>query len=262
MDMLSSQQLLKIAVGAAKTAGKPFTANFGKPKKIQLKGGDIRNQVTEVDLHIEKLISAYIKKRLPGSQFIGEEMTPDKREDLGKIFWIIDPIDGTSNYIQGIPLCCISIAAWDGRSPLAAVLYNPLSGEIITAAKGHGAFLNGKKIRVSNTPSLSRALGGVGWFNPKDGAKLFQALIVAGRKLRVLATSAWQLGLVAAGKFDFYATTDVHIWDIAAGILIISEAGGKFSSLHGHKLDLNCRSILASNGKIHNELLKQLKKLA
>lgn len=257
--MISNKKLLEIAVGAAKMAGKPFVAGFGKTKKIRLKGGDIRNQVTEVDLRLEKLISGYINKRLPGTQFIGEEMTPDKRDHLGKIFWIIDPIDGTSNYIQGLPLCCISIAAWQGNAPLAAVLYNPISGEMFTAAKGQGAYLNGKKIRVSKTASLSRALGGVGWFNPKDGAKLFQALIVAGRKLRVLATSAWQLGLVAAGKFDFYATTDVHIWDIAAGMLIIQEAGGHLSLLGGGKLNLDCHSILASNGRIHKEILRKLK---
>src|SRR5689334_7699703 len=125
--MHRNQELLNIAIAAAKLAGKPFKAHFGKPKSVRLKQGDIRNQVTEVDVAIEKLISSYISKKLPGSQFIGEEVTPDNKTNLGTIFWIIDPIDGTTNYIQGIPLCCISIAAWNNQGPLAAVLYNPLT---------------------------------------------------------------------------------------------------------------------------------------
>lgn len=258
-DMNENEKLLNIAVGAAKRAAKPFKAHFGKPRTVKFKGGDFRDQVTEVDVQIEKLISSYIKTQLPTSQFIGEEITPGQRDNLGKIFWIIDPIDGTSNYIQGIPLCCISIAAWNSRGPLAAVLYNAVSGEMFTAAKGKGAFLNGKKIHVSNTKSVSRALGGVGWFKPKDGLKLFGLLIIAGRKLRVLATTAWQLGLVAAGKFDFYATTDVHIWDVAAGMLIVSEAGGEFSTIKGGPINLDCLNILASNKKIHKELLRKIK---
>lgn len=254
-----NQQLLDLAVKSAKLAGKPFKAHFGNAKHIKLKGGDIRNQVTEVDVFIEKQISAFVKKHLPTSQFIGEEITPEKRKNLGEIFWIIDPIDGTTNYIQGLPLCCISIAAWDKFGPRAAVLYNPILNQMYTAAKGKGAFLNGKKIRVSNTAKLDRALGGVGWFAPKDGLKLFSSLIVAGRKLRVLATTAWQLGLVASGHFDFFCSSDLHIWDIAAGVLLIQEAGGTLTTLQGKPISLNCLNIIASNKKIHKEILNKIK---
>lgn len=261
-DMHQNEHYLKTAISAAKLAGPDFKKYFGKPRHIKLKGGDIHNQVTEVDVKLEQKITAHIKKSFPGAQFIGEELAPNNRENLGEVFWIIDPIDGTTNYIQGIPMCCVSVAAWDKNGPLAGVLYNPIQNQIYTASRGQGAFLNGKQIKVSSTKQLKKALGGVGWFAPKDGLKLFSNLIFSGRKLRVFATTAWQLGLVASGTFDFFCSSDLHIWDVAAGLLIVQEAGGKATLLNGKSYSVDCLNILASNGKLHSQILSKVKKLA
>ena len=248
-----------MAVSAANEAGKIFTKNFGKPKDVKKKGGDPRNLVTEIDLKIEKLIKNQIHKAFPAHCIMGEEMGWRENRALGALRWYIDPIDGTSNYIQGLPLACISIALWDGKGPLIGVIYNPILKDMYTAVWGKGAFLNGKKIKVSGTKRLKEAFGCIGWVEREHGVKLFAKIIHVCRKVRGLASTALQTSMVGNSILDFYVTRDLHIWDFAAAILVVAEAGGTVTDLAGKPLSPKSQGVIASNGKIHKELLKIIK---
>lgn len=248
---------LQTAVKAAKKAGKVFKASFGKPKEVMDKGAgtNITMLVTEIDTKIENLIKKEISRIFPDHKMLGEEsgMSGNLNQDL---VWIIDPIDGTTNFIFGIPFCCISIALWDKQGPLLGVIFDPLHNTLFTAQRGKGAFKNGKKIKVSEVSTAAKAIGCVGWFDPKDGLKLYPKLLKVSRKIRVYASSVLTAGFIAQGSLDFYAVDHIKIWDFAAGAIIVPEAGGKISDLQGKPFSLNSKSILISNGKIHNELLK------
>jgi myo-inositol-1(or 4)-monophosphatase len=260
--MKNSEQYLKVALSAAKQAGPIFKRYFGNPKKVSIKDKNIRNAVTEVDLRIEKLIRGIVHKNFPNHKFIGEEFGSEilLKND---VVWIIDPIDGTNNYIHGVPLCCISIAVWQNGKPAVAVLYNPLNNQLFSAISGKGARLNGKKISVSKIKKINMAYGGIGWSLKLDEAKkMFATIVPFVNKSRALGTTALQLAYVATGIYDYYTVNDMHIWDVAAGILLIKEAGGKVSDWRGNKIIYQVHEMVASNGKIHNQLLKQLKKIS
>ena len=259
---MKNDNYLQAAILMAQKSGKVFSQYFGKPKKVSNKNGNPKDQVTEVDLVIEKLIRGIVKKKFPWHKVIGEEFGASKilQQDF---IWIIDPIDGTNNFIQGIPLCCISIALWHQGRPIAAALYNPITKEMFTAAKGKGAYLNNKPISVSRVAKAEQGLGGFGWSqNPNKAKKMFVAVVAFARKSRALGSHALQLAYVAAGIYDYYVVSDVNIWDAAAGILLIDEAGGKITDWHGNNLNLNTKELVASNGKIHTQLLGKLKKLS
>lgn len=256
---MTNQNYLQVATAAAKESGKLFKQFFGKPKTVSMKNGNPRDQVTEVDLKIERQIRAKIKKNFPTHKIIGEEY--GKSEILKNDFiWIIDPIDGTNNFIQGIPLCCISIALWQNERPVVAVIYDPITGQMFTAAKGKGTFLNGKRISASNVAKVEQGLGGLGWSqNLEKAKKMFSGLIPFARKLRALGTHALQLAYVAAGIYDYYIINEVNIWDVAAGILLITEAGGKITDWKGKPINLTSKELVATNGKMQQQLLNKLK---
>jgi fructose-1,6-bisphosphatase/inositol monophosphatase family enzyme len=256
--MSTNEKYLKVAMKAAKDSGKIFKQYFGKPKNVSIKNGDPRNLVTEIDVKIEKRIRQAIAKHFSQDKIIGEEMGTGKNISKQDKVWIIDPIDGTTNFIRGIPLVCISIGVWDGQGPLMGVVYNPIINQMYTAVRGKGAFLNGKQISVSKVPNLAAATGGIGWLSPENGKKIFNSTIAATRKLRILATSAWQTCMVASGHLDYYATRDVHIWDVAGPIAILKEAGGISTDFKNKSLKLDLLEIVASNKKLHAELIKKI----
>jgi len=257
---MSNEQYLKVAIAAAKQSGITFQQFFGKPKSVRKKNGNPKDLVTEVDSRIETQIRKVLAKHFPKHKIIGEEFGA---QTLGKndLVWIIDPIDATTNYIQGIPFCCISIALWDSKGPLVGVVYSPVLKQLFTAVRGRGAWLNSRPIKVSGENKLNNALGGLGWFQAEAGIKLFSAMLRNCRKLRAFACAALQNCYVASGNFDFHITQDIKIWDFAAAILVITESGGKISDITGKKVSLKTTSLVASNGKIHNKLLKILKKI-
>lgn len=256
------EQHLKVALGAVKIAGKTFKANFGRAKHITTKGGDSNNFVTEVDLAIEKHIRATILKKFPEHKFIGEELGWN---DIGTkdLFWIIDPIDGTTNFIHGVPFCCISIALWNNQGPLIAVVYNPNTDELLTAQKNKGAFLNGEKIRVSAATNIKNIYGGAGWGRDHSmGIKIMPYMIQNVGKVRVFGSSTLETCAVASGGFDYYVHGRLNIWDIAAAVLLITEAGGQATDWQGKKITPQTKQIIASNGKIHKKLLNLVKKIS
>ncbi len=259
--MNDTNRYLQTAIAAARLAGKTFTAHFGRPRQITAKGGNPHNLVTEVDVRIENNIRRLINKRFPAHGFLGEETGWEDRQQH-KLLWIIDPIDGTTNYIQGIPLCCISIALWDRQGPLVGVIYNPLSRQLFSAARGRGAYLNGKKVSVSAAARAAQGLGGLGWSLQIPAAvKMFSKIMPDIRKARALGTTALQLAYVAAGIYDFYIVNDMHVWDVAAGILLVTEAGGRVTDWQGGRVGLSTSRVVASNGKMHLEFLRRVKKI-
>ncbi len=258
MIAMNNQDYLKIAIQAAKACGPMFKKTFGNAPGVTSKNNDPANLVTETDKAIELKIRKMLNKNFPSHKIIGEEFSKDV---VGKkdFVWAIDPIDGTTNYIHGLPFCCISIGLWDGQGPLVAALYNPLLKQLFTAIRGKGAWLNQKPIKTSNQKKLKDAFGALGWMNMDDGIKLFADIVKNSRRPRVLASSALQICLVASGNLDYYATTDVKIWDFAAAVLVLTEAGGQVSDLRGRRPGLKTEKIVASNGKIHSQLLKALR---
>jgi len=252
---------LQTATEAARQGGKIFKSYFGKPKGIRQKDGNPRNLVTAADKEIERLIKKIISKNFPEHQIIGEEYGDIKTPQKDMV-WIIDPIDGTTNFIQGIPICCISIGLWDKKGPLVGLVYNPLSDELYTAVRGKGTYLNGRKISVSKVKNLSGALGGIGWTSEDNKAReLFTMLLPVTRKSRSLGSTALQLCYVGIGVFDYYIISGMSIWDIAAAMLIVTEGGGKVTDWQGKTLGNDTGKITASNGYIHKELVSQTKTL-
>lgn len=259
--MASQEQYLKVALDAAKKAGLVFKENFGKAKHVKIKNGDITNFVTEVDLAIEKLIRASILKKFPDHKIIGEEFG---QNDITKkdLFWIIDPIDGTTNFIHGVSFCCISIALWNSQGPLLGVVSNPTTGEMLIAIKGKGAFLNDKKIKVSTSNNIKNFFGAAGWGRDKSfGVKILPFMIQNANKVRVFGSAALETCAVAKGNFDYYIHGRLNVWDFAAAILFVSEAGGKATDWQGKKISPLTTQIIASNGKIHKKLLNLVKKI-
>ena len=243
--------------------GKIFKKNFGRATGIKAKSQtDKRNIVTDSDLAIETIIRKKIGRSFPGHLILGEEFGGKTQIKKGEYLWIIDPIDGTNNFAQGIPLCCISIGLWDYKGPLAAVVYNPITKEMFTASRGHGAFLNNKPIRVSKETDTMKSLGSLGWtrsFHKSHAMKLFKSVYENFGKARALGTTTLQMAFVANGRLDFYFGIGLYIWDMAAACLIITEAGGKVTDIFGKSINLKSRSVVASNGKFHSYIIKNLR---
>ncbi len=253
---MNNEKYLKVAILAAKNSGKIFKKYFGKPKDIQMKNGDPRNLVTEIDKKIETQIRKLILKNFPAHKIIGEEFGSHKlkKDDL---VWIIDPIDGTINFIQGLPLGCISIALWDKNGPVVGVIYNPVLNYLFSSLKGHGAFLNGKKIKVSN----KQHYGGFGWGRrPKKAAKIFPVIVHQLPKIRALGSCTLEFAFVAAGIFDFHVQAEINVWDFAAATLLVEEAGGRITDWKGRKISMSTTHVVAGNKQVHQKLVRTLKK--
>lgn len=257
---VDNQKYLKTAVEAAEQSAKIFRSFFGKPKSVKIKNDDPRDLVTEIDKKIEARIRKIILQKFPGHKIIGEEFGSQKFSKNDMV-WAIDPVDGTTNYIQGLPICCISIGLWQNNTPLIGVVYNPILSQLFTAARSHGAFLNGKRIKVSDKKTLKLAFGGFGWGRNIHKAQVnFPKLIPLLHKVRTLGSAALEMCFIALGVFDFHIQSEINLWDFAAAALIVKEAGGEVTELKGGKLTMNSTSFLASNRKLHKQMIAEFKK--
>lgn len=243
---------------AAKESGKILLKKFGKKFGI-LSKGVISNLVTEVDHLSEKKIISVIRRDFPGHEILTEESGELSSESEYK--WIIDPIDGTVNYAHGIPLTCVSIAVSRGDELLLGAVFNPISGEYFSAERGRGAYLNGRKIHVSTNSDIRRSLLVTGFpydsgrFRP-DPVKLFRKFIKLDIPVRRLGSAALDLCWTACGRFDAFWEYNLNPWDVAAGVLILKEAGGKVSNFRGGKYSIYMKEILASNGSVHKSMME------
>lgn len=245
--------LLKATEAAADVLRHYFNGTF----KITNKEG-INNPVTEADLAAEKIIIEIIKENFPDHFILSEEAGEIIMDSEYK--WIIDPIDGTINFANGIPICCVSIGLEKAGKIILGAVYNPFINEFFFAQHGFGATLNDKKIQVSQQADLKKACLVTGFpytylDTPNGPLDVFSTLIRKGIPVRRLGSAAIDLCWVAAGRFDGFYEHKLQAWDSAAGFLMVEEAGGKVTDYTGAHYSLYQPHIIASNGKIHDALL-------
>lgn len=243
---------------AAESAGKVLRENFDSSFTVSNKEG-INNLVTEIDHKSEEVIFSIIKQDFPDHHILSEESGELVQDSAYK--WIIDPIDGTVNYANGIPICCVSIGIEkEGKMVLGAV-YNPFLNEMFFAERGSGSFLNDKKIRVSDQDALISSCLVTGFpytylDMPNGPLQVFEKFIRKGIPVRRLGSAAIDLCWVAAGRFDGFYEHKLSAWDSAAGFLLVEEAGGKVTDLQGNYYNPYQPGIIATNGHIHDSLMK------
>ncbi|MDF2576895.1 MAG: suhB-A [Chlamydiales bacterium] len=262
--MLTKKELenyLDIAKEAA-TAGGYFLSKFwGKAFKIQEKEtpGDL---VTEADKYSEKAIIEILTSRCPSHSLLAEE-SGRKDTTQSEFLWTVDPLDGTINYAHGFPFVAVSIALLYQGYPVVGVIYNPILQELFTCTRGGGAFLGNLRLYVSKTNQLGKSLLATGFpYNRRGTAdnnyKEFAHLTNLTQGVRRAGAAALDLAYVASGQFDGYWEKGIKPWDIAAGALLVEEAGGKVSAYDGSALDIMEPQILATNGHIHQSMIQEL----
>ncbi|HEY5369333.1 MAG TPA: inositol monophosphatase family protein [Hanamia sp.] len=231
---------------------------FNKKFTISHKEG-INNLVTEADFASDKAIRNVIKKAFPEHGIVSEES--DEKVTDSDYKWIIDPIDGTVNFANGIPICCVSIGLEYKGTMFMGAVYNPLMNEFFFAEKNKGAMLNGDKISVSEKVEVLKSCLVTGFpytylEHPNGPLQVFSKLIKQGVPVRRFGSAAIDLCWVAAGRFDGFYEHQLHAWDSAAGFIIVEEAGGKVTNLKGETYSPFQPGIIATNGKIHDQLQK------
>lgn len=258
--MKEYKEFKKIAIKAALKAGDILNKNRGRVKKVDYKGKI--NIVTEIDLLSEKTILKIIKKNFPDHSILTEESREQKTDSIYK--WIIDPLDGTTNYARDFPSYCISIALEKEGKVILGVVYNPLLNELFTTEIGEGAFLNRRRIYVSSTRDLSKSFLATGF--PYDiresqitNLDHFANFAVRSLAIRRAGSAALDLCYLAVGRFDGFWELKLSPWDTAAVALLVKEAGGKVTDFENEKYSIYSKHILATNGRIHQQMIEILK---
>lgn len=255
--------MLTTAIEAAKEAGKFLKYSVGRVRNIEKKAGEDRNLVSEIDKGSEERIIGIIKRHYPNHAILAEESgASDSSSDYK---WVIDPLDGTTNFLHGLPIFCVTIGIEFKGEIVAGVVYDPNLDELFTAEKGSGAFLNGKRLKVTATSKLIDSLLVTGFpydiaQNPGNAIGHFVNFLLEGQGLRRLGSAALDLSYVAAGRFDGFWEVNLNPWDMAAGMLFVREAGGCVTDFAGEESTIYKKQVLASNGIIHDAMLNVLKK--
>lgn len=254
--------MLQTAIDAATEAGKYLRKSGGKELTVEQKSSSI-DPVTQIDKETEKIIVDIIKRTYPGHGILGEE--GGKSDDVSEYRWIIDPLDGTVNYTHGLPIYCVSIGVEHNGTLVAGVVYDPNNDELYTAERGGGAFLNDKRIHVSGTEKLIESILITGFpydihDNPDFTIERFSDFLMEAQAIRRLGSAAIDLCFIAAGRGDGFWEAFIKPWDIAAGILLVEEAGGTVTDFTGKPVTADSPRILATNGKIHDAMLRVLQK--
>jgi myo-inositol-1(or 4)-monophosphatase len=256
---------LNVMMAAARKAGKPLIRDLGELENLQVSMKGPADFVTNADQRTERMLIEELTRVRPGYGFLGEESGTIEGKDKTHRF-IIDPIDGTTNFLHGIPHFAISIALEREGQIVSALVYNPATDDMFVAEKGHGAFLNNKRIRVAARKTLVSALIGTGFpfhGHAEDRHARMQselaAIMPSTSGIRRNGAASLDLAYVAAGRFDAFWERGLAPWDVAAGILLVKEAQGVVSDLSGGPNMLDGGSILAANDPLHPVLLKLLK---
>ena len=251
------EALREVAAEAAQVGGQELEARLAMHREISFKGGI--DLVTDADRASEARIVAHLKRAFPGHALLAEE--GGAGAGTAPYRWIIDPLDGTTNYAHGVPHYCVSVAVEGPGGVLAGAILDPVRHELFLAGKGLGATLNGRPLRVSGAQALGDALLATGfpydlWANPEHTLTLFDCFACRARGMRRMGSAALDLAYVAAGRFDGFFEFKLKAWDVAAGALLVHEAGGKVTHLEGGPLDLANADLLASNGTLHPAMLQ------
>lgn len=257
-----------VAIAAAREAGALIRENAHRVKKVAFKTSE-SDLVTDIDKRSEEIIRRHILQSFPDHDILGEEgvepgpaASSDALAEMrdAEHLWIVDPIDGTTNFVHGFPFFCVSIALAEMGEVTLGIVYDPMREEWFIAEKGKGATVNGERMRVSRDEKLSECLMSSGFPSESHkGAGLF-ALRPRVRNVRIAGSAALQLAHVAAGRVSGYWEWDVNAWDVAAGVLLVEEAGGRVTDTAGRPYDLSVSHILATNGHIHDKVADILAK--
>ncbi len=270
---LESDAALLVAIKAARLGREVLLKYHGRLEHIEEKFQ--AGLVSEADRESEKVIFDYLRKNFPHDEFIGEESTSDAdltkvREKSAQGFrnrkWIVDPLDGTTNYVHRFPVYCISIGLEVNGQVEVAVIDVPQLGEVYTAVRGKGAFVNGKRLHVSNTQNLRDSLLATGFIGEKETIleeqlRIFTNIVRRCRGIRRAGAAAYDLCMVARGVFDGYWERGLSPWDSAAGILLVREAGGVVTTYSGAEYTPFHQSLIAGNPKIHAEIRKDFSEI-
>jgi len=257
--------MLTVAIQAAREAGLYLKESVGKVRSIEIKKGEERNLVSEIDKTSEAMIIRILKSSFPSHAILAEES--GAADTAAEYRWVIDPLDGTTNFLHGLPIFCVTIGLEFKGEIVAGVVYDPNRDEIFTAEKGSGSFLNGQRLGVTSTEEMIRSLLVTGFpyniaDNPQHAVERFVGFLMAARGVRRLGSAALDLCYVAAGRFDGFWEVYLHPWDMAAGMLMVTEAGGTVTDFSGAPMSIYRKDIAASNGRIHDQLLKILRNTA
>lgn len=262
--MATRSPILTVMTRAAIKASRGLKRDFGEVENLQVSKKGPADFVSTADLKADKTLREELANARPEFGFLTEESTEVKSTDENKRRWIVDPLDGTSNFLHGLPHFAVSIALEEQGELVAAVIYDPIKDEMFTAEKGAGAFLNDRRIRVSGRASLDSALIGTGapFLGHGDRAlfvKEVEAVTAVTAGIRRWGSAALDLAYVAAGRFDGFWERELSPWDVAAGVLLIREAGGHVSTIKGNPFKFNGDGILAANLDLHPVLVKLLR---
>jgi myo-inositol-1(or 4)-monophosphatase len=248
-----TSELLDFAVDLAMRAGAILRAGIERERTIEAKS--YHDVVSDIDKASEQLLVDTIHQQYPHDRILAEEGSNQAGETRT---WLIDPLDGTLNYVHGFPFCSVSIAVLQGDTPLIGVVYDPFRAELFSARQGHGAYCNGRRLHVSSTAELRRALVTTGFpYNRFDHADNnlteFSRVLMQVQAVRRAGSAALDLCYAAAGRSDGHWELGLQPWDSAAGALLVREAGGTVSRWDGEAWDAWSPKILATNGRIHEQ---------
>jgi myo-inositol-1(or 4)-monophosphatase len=256
--------MLEVVLETVKKAGEVCLKNFRRltSKDIQFKSD--RDMVTTVDTQIQDMIRVELARSFPKAGFVGEEGEEKKINNESSLF-LVDPLDGTTSFVHGIPVYSISVAYREGNQTRLGVVYAPSLDLLYHAERGKGAYCNGRSIRVSKTTRLIDALAGTGFACIRHGDKpdtlpLLNEVVYRLRGLRRLGSAAVDLSFVADGRFDLFWEYNLDPWDVAAGVLIVEEAGGLVTDLGGGQAYEKKKQIAASNALVHEEFIRVARK--
>jgi myo-inositol-1(or 4)-monophosphatase len=261
---MARSAILHVMVQAALKAGKSLSRDFGEVQNLQVSMKGPGDYVSQADRKAEEIVKAELLRARPDYGFLGEEGGATEGAD-GQHRWIVDPLDGTTNFLHGIPMFAVSIGLERQGQIVAGVIYNPAMDELYTAERGGGAFVNDRRLRVAGRGKLTDAVVGTGvphLGRGHHGNYLIQLRNVMGEVagVRRMGSAALDLAYVAAGRMDGFWEEGLYPWDMAAGVIMIREAGGFVSDLSGGQKMFDNGSIVAGNELIHKALVKTLAK--
>ncbi|RLI88201.1 MAG: inositol monophosphatase [Candidatus Altiarchaeales archaeon] len=249
---------LEMAIRAAREAGDLLMKYYGRVTVGYKKDGSI---VTDADIKSEKVIKSILNREFPDYSFLGEESGMEDRSS--EYTWLIDPLDGTTNYCIKNPFFNVSIALAYKEEPILGVVYYPFQDELFYAEKGRGAHLNDEKIEVSKQENMEDSV--ICFCHALDKetvetmSKIFRRIKLVNNTLRQIGAAALELSYVACGRVEAFLMIKLNPWDVAAGAVIVREARGKVTDFDGNSFNLKARDMLASNGRIHEDLLRLIK---
>ncbi len=256
-----SQSFKEVAITAALKAGEILTRHFGHHVNIRAKDNIGRDLVSNADLESEKRIIAEIKKYYPTHNILAEESA--REDNSSEYTWIIDPLDGTMNFLRGFPIFSVSIGLARGEDVIVGVVFNPITKDLFVAERGKGASFQNNKIHVSTRETLAQAVVTQNIDNTRQRREIYlqnlQSLFQDVEGFRQFHSTALEMCNVACGRTEAFILNGAHSWDIAAGALIVEEAGGKVTSFDGSKWSWRQPLLVVTNGLIHQELMKRLR---